>query len=50
LYERLPALSRDILAAMGNIEEFILGMDLGTFQTEEKTASAVLRKLEILGK
>jgi hypothetical protein len=49
LYERLPALSRDILAAMENIEEFIFGMDLGTFQADEKTASASLRKLEILG-
>jgi uncharacterized protein with HEPN domain len=39
---------RDILAAMGNIEEFIFGMNLGTFPADEKTASAFLRNLEII--
>lgn len=40
---------KDILAAIDSIEKFIAGMDLETFQEDDKTASAVLRKLEIIG-
>jgi uncharacterized protein with HEPN domain len=39
---------RAILAAMGNIEEFIFGMNFGTFQADKKTAIASLRKREII--
>ena len=40
---------KDILAAIESIEIFIAEMDLDTFQKDDKTTSAVLRKLEIIG-
>ena len=40
---------KEILAAIGRIEEFVAGMDLEAFQTDDKTSSAVLRKFEIIG-
>ena len=40
---------RDIFAAMVAIQEFIEGMDFETFAADDKTASAVVRKLEIIG-
>ena len=40
---------KDILAAIESIEGFIVGMDVDTFQTDDKTTSAVMRKLEIIG-
>jgi uncharacterized protein with HEPN domain len=40
---------KDILAAIESIEQFVAGMDLNTFQADDKTVSAVTRKLEILG-
>ena len=40
---------RDILAALDSIEEFVAGMDLDAFQADDKTTSAVMRKLEIIG-
>ena len=40
---------RDIFAAMIAIQEFIEGMDFETFIEDDKTASAVIRKLEIIG-
>ncbi len=40
---------KDILGAIESIERFIAGMDLEAFQTDDKTASAVMRKLEIIG-
>jgi len=40
---------KDILAAMDSIEAFIEGTDLDTFQADDKTASAVMRKFEIIG-
>jgi len=40
---------KDIVAAMESIEEFIAGMDFEQFQADDKTASAVMRKLEIIG-
>jgi uncharacterized protein with HEPN domain len=39
----------DILSAMESIESFVKGMDLETFQTDDKTTSAVIRKFEIIG-
>lgn len=40
---------KDILAVAESIEAFVAGMDLGTFQADDKTVSAVLRKFEIIG-
>lgn len=40
---------KDILAAIGSIESFIAGMDWETFQADDKTTSAVMRKLEVIG-
>ena len=40
---------KDILAAIESIESFIAGMDLEAFQMDDKTTSAVMRKLEIIG-
>lgn len=40
---------RDIFAAMVAIQEFIEGMDFETFAADDRTASAVVRKLEIIG-
>ena len=39
----------DILAAIESIESFTAGMDLDMFQGDDKTASAVIRKFEIIG-
>ncbi len=39
----------DILAAMESIERFIGRMTFEEFQTDDKTASAVIRKFEIIG-
>ncbi|MBI3602405.1 MAG: DUF86 domain-containing protein [Candidatus Omnitrophica bacterium] len=39
----------DILGAIKSIEEFLSGVDFSTFQSDDKTSSAVIRKLEILG-
>jgi uncharacterized protein with HEPN domain len=38
-----------ILAAMESIEAFVEGMDLEAFEADDKTASAVMRKFEIIG-
>ena len=40
---------KDIISAMESIEKFIEGMDFEQFQVDDKTASAVVRKLEIIG-
>jgi len=40
---------KDILAAIERIEEFVQGMDFETFKSDDKTTSAVIRKLEIIG-
>jgi uncharacterized protein with HEPN domain len=40
---------KDMLAAMESIEAFVGGMDLSAFQSDDKTASAVMRKFEIIG-
>jgi len=39
----------DILHAMESAEAFVEGMDFDDFQADDKTASAVVRKLEIIG-
>lgn len=40
---------KDILVAIESIEQFVAGMDLKAFQADDKTASAVIRKFEIIG-
>ena len=40
---------KDIVAAVESIEAFVEGMDLKAFQADDKTASAVIRKFEIIG-
>lgn len=39
----------DILQAIESIESFVAGMDFETFCADDKTASAVIRKLEVIG-
>jgi uncharacterized protein with HEPN domain len=39
----------DISAAINSIKDFVEGMTLERFQTDDKTASAVIRKFEIIG-
>jgi len=39
----------DVLAAIESIERFIEGMSFEDFQQDDKTASAVIRKFEIIG-
>ena len=40
---------KDILAAIDSIERFTEGLDLDTFQADDKTTSAVMRKPEVIG-
>jgi uncharacterized protein with HEPN domain len=40
---------KDILDAISQMDRFTEGMDFAGFQRDDKTASAVIRKLEILG-
>jgi len=40
---------KDIIASMNSIEAFVEGKSLENFQADDKTASAVMRKLEIIG-
>ena len=39
----------DILAAIESIEAFVAGMDAVGLQNDDKTASAVIRKFEVIG-
>lgn len=39
----------DILDAMSKIEDFVEGLDLETFQEDDKTVYAAIRALEIIG-
>ena len=49
-YEKLPTLShKDIFEAMGAVQTFVEGMDFDLFVGDDKTTSAVVRKLEIIG-
>jgi uncharacterized protein with HEPN domain len=45
----LSLYTKDILDSIEKIEEFIEGMDFDKFQDDDKTSSAVIRKLEIIG-
>jgi len=40
---------KDILSAIESIEAFVGTMDFDAFQHDDKTQSAVIRKLEIIG-
>jgi uncharacterized protein with HEPN domain len=40
---------KDIVAAIESIEGFVAGASLETFRADDKTVSAVTRKLEIIG-
>lgn len=40
---------QDILGAMVAIEQFVEGISFDEFKTDDKTSSAVIRKLEIIG-
>ena len=40
---------KDILSAMDSIETFVEGMSFEEFRADDKTASAVIRKFEIIG-
>lgn len=40
---------RDILSACESIRAFTAGMNLDTFREDDKTASAVIRKFEVIG-
>jgi uncharacterized protein with HEPN domain len=41
--------AKDIQESIYLIEQFIEGMDFNKFQVDDKTSSAVIRKLEIIG-
>jgi len=40
---------KDILDCIDKIDEFIAGMDYNQFVSDDKTSSAVIRKIEIIG-
>ncbi|MEK7397131.1 MAG: DUF86 domain-containing protein [Candidatus Poribacteria bacterium] len=40
---------KDIIEAMESIEKFVKGMNFSDFILDDKTSSAVIRKLEIIG-
>jgi len=40
---------RDILSAINSIEKFVEGMSFEDLKNDDKTSSAVIRKLEIIG-
>lgn len=40
---------KDILSAIDSIEAFVEGMSFEEFRADDKTASAVIRKFEIIG-
>ncbi|HMK61175.1 MAG TPA: HepT-like ribonuclease domain-containing protein [Dissulfurispiraceae bacterium] len=40
---------KDIQAAIAAIEKFVEGIDFEQFRVDDKTSSAVIRKLEIIG-
>ena len=40
---------KDIVDAIESIEKFVVGMDFEEFKNDDKTVSAVVRKLEIIG-
>jgi len=48
-YEGPSLYLKDMLAAIDAIDEFTEGMSLEAFQADDKTVSAVIRKLEVIG-
>ena len=40
---------RDILDAIDKIEEFVGNMDYGEFMKDDKSSTAVVKKIEIIG-
>ena len=40
---------QDILSAIRAIEKFVKGMEFEKFERDDKTSSAVIRKLEVIG-
>lgn len=40
---------KDIISAIESIEKFVEGMNFDEFTNDDKTSSAVIRKLEIIG-
>jgi uncharacterized protein with HEPN domain len=40
---------KDLISAMDSIEQFISGMTMDEIKQDDKTASAVIRKFEIIG-
>lgn len=40
---------KDIIAAIDSIQKFVEGMQLKGMQDDDKTSSAVVRKLEVIG-
>ncbi len=46
---KLPIYLKDIKLAIISIEKFIEGIDFEQFKLDDKTASAVIRKFEIIG-
>jgi uncharacterized protein with HEPN domain len=40
---------KDILASINSIEKFLLGLSFNDFVNDDKTSSAVVRKIEIIG-
>lgn len=46
---RVPDYLQHIQQAIGNIQDYIAGMDLAAFMADRKTCDAVIRNLEIIG-
>lgn len=46
---RIADYLQPILEAIGNIQDYTAGMDLGAFMADRKTRDAVIRNLEVIG-
>lgn len=46
---RIADYLQHILEAIGNIQDYTVGMDLGAFMADPKTRDAVIRNLEVIG-
>lgn len=49
MFEKDIIYLKDIKNAIKSIENFVKGMNYNQFQDDDKTASAVIRKIEIIG-
>lgn len=47
--KKLQLIVKDIIAAIDSIQEFVEGMQLEDMHDDDKTSSAVVRKLEVIG-